>query len=94
VSEEAAAHTLAPPPFPRFVIGGITSVWEALTSDASDWIERFAALSAHAAGDRLQFEIGGEPVAGDFLGFDENGFLKLETSTGERRIRSGEIYSW
>jgi len=92
--EEAARLGAIPPSFARFVIGGITSVWDALSSERPDWVERFAALSAHVPGDRLRFEIGGETVAGDFRGFDEHGFLELETSAGVRRIRSGEIFSW
>ena len=94
VLAETARRNCAPPSFARFVCDGISAVWEAVTSESTDWVARFAALSAHEAGDRLRFEIAGEEVAGAFGGFDEHGFLKLETTAGERRIRSGEIYSW
>jgi hypothetical protein len=42
----------------------------------------------------IRFSLGDEAVEGTFDGFDAHGFLKLATASGERRIRSGEIFSW
>lgn len=94
VFEEAVRARLEAPPFARWVVEGITAVWEAVTSVETDWVERFALLSAHRPGDTIRFGLAGEQIEGTFGGFDERGFLRLETAAGERRIRSGEIYSW
>ena len=94
VFEEAVRARVEAPPFARWVVEGITAVWEAVTSVEADWVERFALLSAHRPGDTIRFGLAGEEIEGAFGGFDERGFLKLETASGERRIRSGEIYSW
>lgn len=94
VFEEAVRARVEAPPFARWVVAGISAVWEAVTSSETDWVQRFARLSAHRAGDKIRFGLEGEKVAGVFGGFDEHGFLRLETASGVRRIRSGEIYSW
>jgi biotin-[acetyl-CoA-carboxylase] ligase BirA-like protein len=83
-----------PPSFSHFVVEAISAVWRAVGDDTTGWVERFARLSAHRDGDPIRFAVAGEVVEGTFRGFDEHGFLKLETASGERRIRSGEIYSW
>ncbi len=66
---------------------------EALTNPLpeSELIRRFGQASHHRPGDRLRVEAGGELVEGDFLGFDERGFLRLETAQGERNVSSGEV---
>lgn len=94
VFEEVVRNRAEAPPFARWVVDGISAVWGAVTSVDSGWVERFALLSAHRAGDTIRFGLDGAEVEGVFAGFDENGFLKLGTASGERRIRSGEIYSW
>ncbi len=94
VFEEAVRARVEAPPFARWVVQGITTVWEAVTSAEADWVERFALLSAHRPGVAIRFGLAGEVIEGTFGGFDERGFLRLETAAGERRIRSGEIYSW
>lgn len=94
MSEEAARANLSPPPFPSFSVDAISAVWRAVNSEESDWVKRFADLSIHRAGDRIRFGLDGAEVSGTFDGFDEHGFLRLETSAGVRLIRSGEIYSW
>jgi len=94
VFEEAVRARVEAPPFVRWVVEGISAVWEAVTSVETDWVERFAQLSAHRAGDTIRFGLDGEEVAGVFGGFDEHGFLKLETASGVRSIRSGEIFAW
>lgn len=52
---------------------------------------RFEALSIHRPGDALRCRVAGEVVEGGFGGFDERGFLRLETPEGERLISAGEI---
>ena len=47
-----------------------------------------------SGGDTIRFGLDGEEVEGVFGGFDEHGFLKLETASGVRSIRSGEIFAW
>lgn len=94
VFEEAVRARVEAPPFARWVVDGISAVWEAVTSAEPDWAERFARLSTHRPGDTIRFKLDGAEVEGQFRGFDEHGFLQLETASGVRVIRSGEIYSW
>lgn len=94
VFEEAVRARVEAPPFARWVVDGISAVWEAVTGAEPDWVERFTRLSTHRSGDTIRFKLDGEEVAGAFGGFDEHGFLRLETASGVRLIRSGEIYSW
>ena len=94
VFEEAVRGRVEAPAFARWVVDGISAVWQAVTSPDADWVERFAGLSAHRAGDRIRFGVDGAEVEGLFGGFDERGFLKLGTASGVRLVRSGEIYSW
>ena len=92
--EEAGRTSAELSSFPRFAVDAISAVWRAVTSAETDWVARFASLSIHRAGDRIRFGLDGEDVSGTFGGFDVHGFLRLETATGVRLIRSGEIYSW
>ena len=60
--------------------------------DALSVARRYAALSAHAAGDPLRCRVAaGEVVEGDFAGFDERGFLRLRTPAGDRLVAAGEV---
>ncbi len=92
--EEADRLGAAAPPFPRFAVGAIDAVWRALTSAEPGWPARYMRLAAHREGDPIRFRLGESEVEGRFGGFDEHGFMKLETASGVRLIRSGEIYSW
>ena len=42
--------------------------------------DAYEALSVHRPGERLRCRVGGETVAGAFLGFDARGFLRLEVA--------------
>lgn len=54
-------------------------------------VERYAALSAHRAGDLLRCQSAGETVEGRFAGFDRRGFLRLDTASGARLLAAGEV---
>ena len=74
---------------PRFVRAIVERV------EAEDgWLERYRALSAHAPGDAIRCTLDGESVSGRFVGFDERGFLRLSTATGDRTLSSGDVFSW
>ncbi|MDQ1348827.1 MAG: BirA family transcriptional regulator [Acidobacteriota bacterium] len=94
VLEEAGRSGAAPPPFARFVVEATSAVWRAVTSDEPGWVENFSVLSAHRVGDPIRFRLDGEVVEGRFGGFDAHGFLRLETDSGMRLVRSGEVFSW
>lgn len=81
-------------PLGRFVRACLVALWRELDGPGSDWLERYRALSVHRAGDRIVADLEGERVEGGFVGFDESGFLLLDTGSGRRRIHSGEIYAW
>ncbi|MEO8277227.1 MAG: biotin--[acetyl-CoA-carboxylase] ligase [Thermoanaerobaculia bacterium] len=92
--EASASRGKAAPDFVPFVIGALTALWNAATSEESGWGDRYAHLAVHKPGDRLRFRLGAEEVEGTFAGFDARGFLRLTTADGERQVRSGEVFSW
>ncbi len=53
-------------------------------------VARYRALSAHRAGIRCA-AAAGEVVEGSFAGFDERGFLRLDTAQGQRLMAAGEV---
>jgi BirA family biotin operon repressor/biotin-[acetyl-CoA-carboxylase] ligase len=89
----AVARPGAAPPLAVAVTLAVAAVFEALASPES-WIERYEALSAHAAGDTIECRVAGERLAGRFAGFDDRGFLRLETAAGLRILTSAEIFEW
>jgi BirA family biotin operon repressor/biotin-[acetyl-CoA-carboxylase] ligase len=60
---------------------------ESLSAVVSDYRDR----SLHRPGEPLRCRLGGEIVAGRFLGFDERGRLTLDTPEGERSLSSAEL---
>lgn len=96
LSEESAAMEGQEIGLIDLVCDVVEAVWSALHSAREDWVERFARLSAHRAGDPLRFVAGEEEIAGRFSGFDRQGFLVLaeEPSGALRTVRSGEVFSW
>lgn len=71
----------------------IQRIWRELES-SRDWLDRYRSLTAHRSGDPLVCEVGAEILRGAFAGFDEHGFLQLDTGTGRRVVASGEVFSW
>ena len=51
----------------------------------------YAERSAHRPGDVLVCRVGDKIVHGEFVGFDENGFLRLRGPAGERVLSSAEV---
>lgn len=51
----------------------------------------YAAASVHRPGERLRCRTADGTVEGRFRGFDERGFLRLETTRGERSLGAGEL---
>jgi BirA family biotin operon repressor/biotin-[acetyl-CoA-carboxylase] ligase len=54
-------------------------------------VAEYEARSAHRPGDVLVCRVGDKIVHGDFVGFDENGFLRLRGPAGERVLSSAEV---
>jgi BirA family biotin operon repressor/biotin-[acetyl-CoA-carboxylase] ligase len=52
---------------------------------------RYRARSAHGEGDVLRCSVGNDVVEGRFRGFDERGFLRLDTPQGPRLLSAGEV---
>lgn len=95
VMTEAEQSGVGAPSLGGFVVGAISSLWRSVTEiDNAGWVERYQRLSAHRPGDSMRFRLGEEEIAGTFDGFDEHGFLKLDTASGARLIRSGEVFAW
>ncbi|HMA17300.1 MAG TPA: biotin--[acetyl-CoA-carboxylase] ligase [Thermoanaerobaculia bacterium] len=62
-----------------------------------DWareIERWERVAAHRRGDRIRVRADGRVIAGEYLGLDPSGFLRLATATGETVVSSGEVAEW
>lgn len=53
--------------------------------------DRYRARSAHGEGDVLRCSVGTEVVEGRFRGFDDRGFLRLDTPQGSRLLSAGEV---
>lgn len=85
-------HSL--PPLEEVAARLLTSLWNELTGGGGGWLERYRELSTHRPGDRLVCELPDGIVEGRFAGFEEHGFLRLATDSGERVIRSGEVFAW
>ncbi|HYO16430.1 MAG TPA: biotin--[acetyl-CoA-carboxylase] ligase [Thermoanaerobaculia bacterium] len=54
-------------------------------------VESYRSWSVHRPGERLVCRTGDEVVEGTFLGFDERGFLLLESDGRELRLSAGEV---
>jgi biotin-[acetyl-CoA-carboxylase] ligase BirA-like protein len=64
---------------------------------APDWAGEVAAwqsASLHRPGDRMRVRRDGEEVAGEYLGIDASGFLRLRTERGEAVVPTGEVSEW
>jgi BirA family transcriptional regulator, biotin operon repressor / biotin---[acetyl-CoA-carboxylase] ligase len=59
--------------------------------DTTYAVETYRSWSIHRSGERLVCRVGGETVEGTFLGFDEHGFLLLESGGRELRLSAGEV---
>lgn len=94
VSLRTAAGSRPIPDLETFTVRCLEAVWEALITPRSDWIPRYRELSAHGRGDTVTCELGEGRIEGAFVGFDERGFLILDTDTGRRTVRSGEVFEW
>jgi BirA family transcriptional regulator, biotin operon repressor / biotin---[acetyl-CoA-carboxylase] ligase len=62
--------------------------------ERGDWLERYRARSAHRPGDRIECDLEGERIAGEFVALDAHGALRLRCADGERTITSGDVYAW
>ncbi|KAB2964503.1 MAG: biotin--[acetyl-CoA-carboxylase] ligase [Thermoanaerobaculia bacterium] len=71
-----------------------TEVCSELSSETTGWLERYRALSVHRSGDRIVCDLPEGRLEGRFAGFDALGFLVVETGTGARTVRSGEVFAW
>jgi BirA family biotin operon repressor/biotin-[acetyl-CoA-carboxylase] ligase len=64
---------------------------------APRWDQEVAAwevASLHRPGDRITVRHAGEDVAGEYLGLDPSGFLRLRTKAGETVVANGELSQW
>jgi BirA family biotin operon repressor/biotin-[acetyl-CoA-carboxylase] ligase len=64
---------------------------------APHWGDEVAAwerASLHKPGDSIEIRQNGRTVAGEYLGLDPSGFLRLRTESGEEIVSSGELARW
>ncbi len=70
----------------------VAAAEDALPASAGERVgERYRELSVHRPGDPMRCRVGERWVAGTFLGFDANGFLRLRVGDEEQLLASGEI---
>ncbi len=83
------------PPLPELATELLEAVDAELRRDASpaEVVTRYDELSCHEAGDSIRVRTDDAVVAGRFLGFDDNAFLRLDVSGEEHRFSTGEILS-
>jgi len=91
LAEEMGGET---PSLAEFAAQALAAVWRGFALSREETVARFARLSAHRDGEALRCRVGDEELDGFFRGFDERGFLRLETERGERIVRSGEVFAW
>lgn len=72
------------------LVSGVEKELEHL-GDVRRAIRRYRELTVHSEGDHLACQLGGDTVEGTFRGFDERGFLLLETRAGVQPIAAGEV---
>ncbi|MEM7480110.1 MAG: biotin--[acetyl-CoA-carboxylase] ligase [Acidobacteriota bacterium] len=74
------------------LLRGVQRVLEGLGRPA-EILKAYGRRSLHRPGDMLNWRVGGESGSGEFLGFDERGFLRLrDAETGEERLLfAGEV---
>lgn len=95
LGRELCAHPEAGelPGFGDFVwalVGAVEAELEHL-GDMTYAVGGYQELTVHRTGDPVRCRMGGEVVRGTFRGFDERGFLLLETDAGIAPIAAGEV---
>jgi BirA family transcriptional regulator, biotin operon repressor / biotin---[acetyl-CoA-carboxylase] ligase len=60
----------------------------------SEEIGRWERAAAHRPGDRMTVRREGVEVTGEYRGLSPEGFLRLETESGEMVLPSGEVQKW
>jgi BirA family biotin operon repressor/biotin-[acetyl-CoA-carboxylase] ligase len=79
LSIETAAHAV------------LTAIDGLLATPVDDLPAEFAAVTVHAAGDRLTLRDGAKVVEGRYEGVTADGFLKLTTDDGSETLLSGDV---
>jgi BirA family biotin operon repressor/biotin-[acetyl-CoA-carboxylase] ligase len=90
---ELAAGDVEAPSLGAFVwalVGAVETELDHL-GDVGRAIRGYRELSVHTAGDRLTCRLGGDRLEGTFRGFDDRGFLLLETGGEVQHIATGEV---
>jgi BirA family biotin operon repressor/biotin-[acetyl-CoA-carboxylase] ligase len=72
------------------LVGGVMREL-AHAGDAAYAVDAYRALSIHRPGERMSCRSGDEVVEGVFLGFDEQGLLRLESGGREHLLSAGEV---
>jgi len=58
---------------------------------AGEVVREYAAWTHHALGDPIRCWTADGVSEGEFLGFDNNGLMRLATATGETLLAAGDI---
>jgi biotin-[acetyl-CoA-carboxylase] ligase BirA-like protein len=62
-----------------------------LGSEPGDLVESFSGVTAHAPEETLRVKDGDRVMEGRYAGITEDGFLRLETASGEKVLLSGDV---
>ena len=90
--EEEAGRAFALAPLLQFVLDRIDA--ELAAPRWSEEVPAWERASVHRPGDRLTVRREGREISGRYIGLSPEGFLKLETPSGEMIVSSGMIAKW
>jgi biotin-[acetyl-CoA-carboxylase] ligase/type 3 pantothenate kinase len=90
--EEEAGRAFALGPLLQAVLDGLDSELAAPRWEVE--VAAWEKVSAHHQGDRMKVQHEAEEISGRYRGLTDEGFLKLETASGEAVLSHGEVTEW
>jgi BirA family biotin operon repressor/biotin-[acetyl-CoA-carboxylase] ligase len=90
--EEESGRALALAPLLQALLDGLDAEMAAPRWEIE--VAAWEKVSAHRPGDRMKIRHDGQEIVGRYLGLTDEGFLKLETGSGEAVLSHGEVAEW
>ena len=90
--EEETGRAFALAPLLQAVLDGLDAELAAPRWEVE--VAAWEKASVHRPGDRMKIRHDGQEIVGRYIGLTEEGFLKLETNSGEAVLSHGEVAEW
>jgi BirA family biotin operon repressor/biotin-[acetyl-CoA-carboxylase] ligase len=90
--EEETGRAFALAPLLQSVLDGLDAEMAAPRWEVE--VAAWEKVSVHRRGDRMKIRHDGREIVGRYAGLTEEGFLKLETGSGEAVLSHGEVAEW